>query len=50
MLLLLKSGVPWHQYRKWSNARRKAAVIALGEMEGRTYDWLGDRWLRSGED
>ncbi|MGI4942831.1 MAG: hypothetical protein ACRYHQ_20090 [Janthinobacterium lividum] len=50
MLLLLDAGVPWHQYRKWSTARRKAAVIATGERKSRTYDWLAGRWLRTDED
>lgn len=45
MLLLAGNGVPMEKSARWSRARRRAAVIAIGEMEGGTYDWIAGRWI-----
>lgn len=45
MLILLKNGVPYDVYVKWSQARRSAAVIAIREMEGLRYDWGAGQYV-----
>ena len=45
MIVLAQNGVPWHEAEEWSQARRVAAIIAIGELDGRTFEWTTGRWL-----
>lgn len=50
-LYLVRSGVPIESVfgksrRVWSRERRKAAVIVLGTLEGREWDWEAWRWKK----
>ncbi len=45
ILLLAGRGVPWSEIMSWSEARRLAAVVAIGEMQGREFDWGAGRWV-----
>jgi hypothetical protein len=44
MLLLSEAGVPWDELRTWSRTRRLAAVVALGEIKGRYFNWHTMQW------
>ncbi len=44
MLMLSGGAVPWDELRKWSEVRRLAAVVAIGELNGRSYDWERQIW------
>jgi hypothetical protein len=46
MLILAGGGVPWDVALKWSPVRRFAAVIALGELKGGTFNWDRLEWER----
>jgi len=48
-MFLIQQGVPWQAVfgdirRPMSATRRKAFVIAAGELLGGEYDWHGQRW------
>ncbi len=38
-VVLAASGIPWAEVRSWSQGRRLAALIAIGESRGGTMNW-----------
>ena len=44
MLFLARNGVPWAEVKRMSAARRLACVVAVGELDGRGWDWHTMRW------
>ena len=44
MLVLLGAGVPWSELRTWSDTRRLAGCVALGEIKGGSFNWYTGHW------
>ena len=47
MLFLVRNGAPWAEVRAMSAERRLACVVALGELDGRVWDWDALRWVEA---
>jgi hypothetical protein len=43
-MLLVTNGVPYSEAMNWSQARRIAALVAIGESKGQTFDWDRMAW------
>ncbi len=43
-MALASRGVPVEVAARWSDARRVAALVAIGEYEGGTFDWRKMAW------
>ena len=44
MVALVRTGVPYETAAKWSAVRRRAWLIAAGEMAGASFDWGRMEW------
>jgi len=44
VVYLVKNGVPLNRAMKMSPARRLAHIVALGEIEGRAFNWNKLEW------
>ena len=44
ILRIVRQGVPWNEAWALSRARRWAIIVALGEMDGGSFDWDAMRW------
>jgi hypothetical protein len=49
-LYLVRNGVPFDVAFSLSTTERAAYVIALGTLEGHSFDWLAFEWTRSAGD